>query len=122
MTPTTIPDKDWFIKNPDRMYRIRGRIKSDPRSGGVWFLQAQSEYVVVKRPRGGDFSITPAPSELDSQTTPDRLAGWDYDSVLSAYVTGLGPSIIACRKMHFVFAASVKTLVLNLFKQLGVSK
>ena len=122
MITGAIPDKDWFAKNPDRMYRIRGRIKSDPRSGGVWFLRVQSDYVVVKRPRNGDFSITPAPSELDSQTTPDQVATWDYDSVLSAYVTGLGPSIIARRKMRFVFVASLKTLVINLFNQLGVSK
>ncbi len=122
MITGTIPDKDWFAQNPDRMYRIRGRIKSDPRSSGIWSLRAESEYVVVKRPWGGDFSITPAPSELGSQTTPDQVSTWDYDSVLSAYVTGLGPSIIARRKLRFVFVASVKTLVINLFNQLGVSK
>lgn len=122
MTPTTIPDKDWFTKNLDRMYRVRVRIKYDPRSSGVWFLRAQSEYVVVKRLWGGDFSITPAPPELDSHTTPDQVAAWDYDSVLSAYVTGLTPSVSVRRKMGGVLVASMKTYLLNLFNQLGVSK
>lgn len=122
MIPITTSDKDWFFSNPDRMYRVRERIKSDPRSRGIWFLRAQSEYVVVKRPWGVDRLITPAPSELDSHATLDRVAAWDYDSVLSAYVTGLNPSISARRKMGGVLVASVKTYVLNLFKQLGVSK
>ena len=100
MNPNQTPDRDWFETNADRMYRLRQRDLSDPKSRGTLSFQIFSRYVIVKRKWGGGFQVIPAPAQIDLIDDPAQLAHWNYDSVLSACVTGPSSSVTLNRKKH----------------------
>jgi hypothetical protein len=100
MNPAQIPDGDWFETNTNRMYRVRERGVSDPKSQGIWPFRICSRYVIVKRKWGGGFQVIPAPAQIDLIDDPAQMADWNYDSVLSACVTGPNSSVTVNRKKH----------------------
>lgn len=91
MSLDKISDQDWFSQNPNRMYRLRDRERSDPRVCGFWPFGKVSNYVIVRRNWGGRISVLNMPMSFDSKPKSEKLLISQYDSVLCEYFNRLNP-------------------------------